>query len=55
MARCAGNRHKWVLIFVSGKTWVCCGNCSDRFPFSPEFNGATYNGAVPEKYRRENP
>lgn len=40
-------------MFVSGKTWVYCGNCPDRFPFSHEFNGANYNGPVPERYRRD--
>ena len=43
--------HQWILQNMGNKTWVVCHGCSKRFQFTQEFNGAAYNGPVPEKYK----
>ena len=45
--------HHWVLVNVSGKTWVKCEKCTAQFLFGPEYSGTRYLGEVPEKYRND--
>ena len=49
MASCAF--HKWILMNAGAKTYVMCQQCSTRFPFTSDLNGAPYTVPVPEKYR----
>jgi len=44
------HRHEWQLIAAGNKVWVACQQCSARFPFSSEYNGAPYLGKVPVKF-----
>jgi len=52
MAKCVDNKHKWILMNAGAKTYVMCIPCGARFPFTSEYNGTTYSGPVPDKYRK---